>query len=67
MTWQVLLGVHSVAKTAGIAFRISDEMKQALERAAKEDFRSVSSLVEKVLTQWLKEHGYLDQSGLPPD
>ena len=33
-------------------------------RAAKDDMRSSSSLVEKVMTQWLKEHGYLD--GPPP-
>lgn len=34
-------------------------MKDALERAATEDSRSVSSLIIKILTDWLRERGYL--------
>jgi len=49
-----------MAKTHPLGFRLEPQVKEALERAAKDDMRSVSSLVEKVLTQWLREKGYLD-------
>lgn len=46
-------------RTAGMSFRLSPELKAALERAAEEDARSVSSLVIKVLTEWAKANGHL--------
>lgn len=46
-------------KSVPISFRLPPEVKEALEKAAKEDVRSVSSLMEKVVTQWLRQHGYL--------
>ncbi len=46
-------------RTAALSFRIDAEMKDALERAATEDSRSVSSLIIKILTDWLRERGYL--------
>lgn len=52
-----------MAKDAALGFRIPADMKVALERAAKDDDRSVSSLVERVLRAWLVERGYL----LKPD
>ncbi len=33
--------------------------KQALEKAAKDDSRSVSSLLDKLVSDWLKDQGYL--------
>ena len=42
-----------------MSFRPSVETKEALERAAQKDMRSVSSLVEKILVEWLREKGYL--------
>lgn len=35
------------------------ELLDALKRAAKDDARSVSVLVDLILTKWLNEHGYL--------
>ena len=35
------------------------EMRDALKAAAKDDLRSVSTLIEKVLEEWLIERGYL--------
>jgi len=46
-------------KTLPISFRMPEDKKAALEQAAKDDVRSVSSLIEKILTHWLKEHGYV--------
>jgi hypothetical protein len=52
-----------MVKTAPLGFRVEQELKEALERAAKDDDRSVSSLVERILKQWLTDKGYLP---LPP-
>jgi hypothetical protein len=49
-----------MAKTHPLGFRVEPEVKAAIEQAAKDDVRSVSSMVEKILTEWLREHGYLD-------
>ncbi len=58
-----------MAKTPSLGIRVQPETKKALERAAKDDLRSVSSLVEKVLVGWLRGHGYLpsDQEGTRPE
>ena len=52
-------GCKRMAKTAALSVRLTDEVKQALERAAAADSRSTASLAEKVLTQWLREQKYL--------
>jgi hypothetical protein len=46
-------------KTASLSFRIDPKIKEAIEKAAKDDRRPVASFVEKVMADWLKEHGYL--------
>jgi hypothetical protein len=38
--------------------RVNPEMKAALG-SAKDDPRSVSSLAQKIITEWLKAKGYL--------
>jgi len=42
-----------------LGFRVDPELKAALEKAAAEDSRTVSSLVKKILTDWAKERGHL--------
>jgi predicted HicB family RNase H-like nuclease len=37
-----------------LSFRVPPDLKQQLEKAAADDQRSVSSLVVKALTDWLK-------------
>jgi hypothetical protein len=46
-------------KAASLGVRISSEVKDALDRAAADDRRSTSSLVEKVLAEWLEARSYL--------
>jgi len=46
-------------KSHPMSFRLPQETKDAIEKAAKDDVRSVSSLVEKILTKWLRDNGYL--------
>jgi hypothetical protein len=46
-------------RTALIGFRVEPAVKQAAERAAADDRRSLSSLIEKVLIEFLQQRGYL--------
>lgn len=47
-------------KSLPISFRLPSNVKEALEKAAKDDVRSVSSLMEKIVTHWLRQHSYLE-------
>ena len=49
-------------KTHPPGFRIEQKLKEALVKAARDDRRSVSSLVEIVIEDWLRQHGYLPQA-----
>ncbi len=48
-----------MAKTHPLGFRIEQEIKEALTVAAKDDHRSVSSLVELIIAKWLRDNGYM--------
>ncbi len=53
-------------KTAAIHIRVAPAIKKAAERAAEADRRSVASLVEKVLVEYLARDGYLKPGALKP-
>ena len=38
------------------SIRLPLELKEKLERAAKEDQRSLNNLIVLILTRWVKEH-----------
>jgi hypothetical protein len=42
--------------------RIDPVLKEAAEEAAADDRRSLSSLIEKLLTDYCREHGYLEDA-----
>lgn len=44
-----------MARDGFIAFRTASKTKTELEQAAKEELRSLSSLVEKICVDWLAE------------
>jgi predicted HicB family RNase H-like nuclease len=48
-----------MAKTSAISVRVPDDVKAAAEKAAAADSRSVASLVEKILTEYLRSNGFL--------
>lgn len=48
-----------MVKPPSLGVRVQPETKDALERAAADDDRTVSSLVERILKEWLREKGYL--------
>lgn len=50
-----------MVKLNALSFRLDADIKAALEKAAKADDRSVSSLVERILRAWLVETGFLDK------
>ena len=52
-------------KDSAISVRVTAEVKAAAEKAATADSRSVASLVEKVLAEWLRDKGYLPSGARP--
>ena len=46
-------------KTAQVNLRLMPELKKAAEKAAADDQRTLTSLVEKLLTEHLRKTGYL--------
>ncbi len=51
-----------MARTASIGIRVEPDLKEAAEKAAKDDHRTVASLIEKVLTKWLEQNGYMQKT-----
>lgn len=46
-------------KSLPVSVRLPAEVKEAAEAAARADVRSLSSLIEKVLTDHLRQNGFL--------
>jgi hypothetical protein len=46
-------------KTLQFNMRMTPQLKEAAEEAAADDQRSVASLIEKLLTDYCKEKGFL--------
>jgi uncharacterized protein (DUF1778 family) len=49
----------NMARTSALSVRVTDETKQAVEKAAEADGRSVASYVERLLVAHLQDKGYL--------
>jgi hypothetical protein len=48
-------------KTAVVQLRLQPSLKKAAEKAAADDSRSLTSLIEKLLTDHLRKKGYLSK------
>lgn len=48
-------------KTAQVNLRIDPDLKAMADKAAADDQRSLTSLIEKLLTDFLKKNGYLEK------
>jgi predicted transcriptional regulator len=48
-----------MAKTNAIGVRLSPEEREALDKAARSDDRSISALARKIISDWLREKGHL--------
>lgn len=46
-------------RNAPLGLRVYPSLKAALEKSAKDDNRSVASMAEIILTEYLKDKGYL--------
>ena len=64
--WRLLLDlgkgikmVRQLRKTGTFNLLIDPALKEAVEKAAAHDHRSVTSLVEKLLTDYLRRSGYI--------
>ena len=53
-------------KTATLNLRIDPKLKAAAEKAAADDNRSLTSLLEPLLLPYLRERGYLPPPDAPP-
>ena len=51
-----------MARTVAISVRVEPDLKAAAERAAKDDRRTLASLVEIALIDYLSHKGYLQQT-----
>lgn len=51
-----------MAKTGSLSCRVDARVKAAAARAARDDHRSLASLVEKLLAAYLVETGYLPET-----
>jgi len=48
-------------KTAQVNLRVDPQLKAAADKAAADDHRSLTSLIEKLLSDYLKRRGYLSK------
>jgi len=44
-----------------VTIRIPDEIKKKLDEIAQKEQRPLSNLIRLIITQWLKEHDYLNE------
>lgn len=51
-----------ITRSAPLGLRFFPHVKEALQKAASEEQRPVASLVEMIVTDWLKAKGYLKKS-----
>jgi len=55
--------VAKETKEAQVNLRIQPSLKRAAEKAAADDRRSLTSLIEKLLSDYLRKNGYLKSTG----
>jgi hypothetical protein len=48
-----------MARTAAVSLRVEPEVKAAVEKAARDDDRTVAQWVERLMIRELREKGYL--------
>jgi hypothetical protein len=48
-----------MAKLTPLGVRLEPDTKAALEKAAADDRRSLSSMIDRILVEWLRRKGYL--------
>ena len=48
-----------MAKTNTLGIRLDEKVRKALEKAAKEEQRTLSAMAQIALSDWLKGKGYL--------
>jgi predicted transcriptional regulator len=51
--------VVKAARPVATSVRFDPAVKAAIDKAAKADTRSTSSLIQKIIADWLKANGFL--------
>jgi hypothetical protein len=52
----------TTVRSLPVSVRLAPHVKAAVVKAAEDDHRSVSSLIEKVLADYLKKRGFLGKT-----
>ena len=60
---EIIYTVAKETKEAQVNLRIQPSLKRAAEKAAADDRRSLTSLIEKLLSDYLRKNGYLKSTG----
>ena len=47
--------------------RMDVRYREALDRAAEDESRSVGNLMEKITGEWLRQNGYINDDGNAPE
>jgi hypothetical protein len=50
---------RQMPKTPSVGVRLDPEVKAALEKAAAADARSLSSLIAKIVSEWVRRNGWV--------
>ncbi len=53
------MSTRKEAKTVILSARVPQEIKEAADQAARDDHRTVASLLTKIMAEWLEQHGYI--------
>ena len=64
--WIVQSNDPAMHKTESISLRVTEEVKKAVERAARCQQLTTAGLVERVLIEGLRQRGYLQQTKSAP-
>jgi hypothetical protein len=54
-----------MVKASPISVRLEQETRAGLERAARADKRTLNSMIEKALSDWLTEKGFAEEPEPP--
>lgn len=52
---------NKIRKSEQLAVRVTAPVKAAAEKAAHDELRPVSGLIERLLIEYLRREGYLDE------
>ncbi len=56
------MAIEREARSTVVGAKVTPSLKLALREAAKDEHRTIGSMMERILADWLACNGYLDRS-----